>query len=270
MKLGTTTHPKFCRLMRKLSLSKFSTVGVLESLWMMASQFTDDGDLSRFCADDIAAYIDWPSDADDLIDALVACGWLDRDGDGLVVHDFDEHKPNFINDRIRKREQRAASKAKKQAEKTDTERVSQDCPGTSSDNRTESSLFQSSQAQSSQVDSRNKAPSVPRSEPVLSEFHFPIKAKGGGTWTLPMDKFNEYVETFGDRRWIESELRKARQWCRDNSAQRKTPGGMEKFVGGWLARANDRGRLKSNDGPLDELPEMKSKFTRPTSVEVSL
>ncbi|TWU39150.1 hypothetical protein Q31b_42350 [Novipirellula aureliae] len=261
MKLGTTTHPKFCRLMRHLSLSRYCTVGVLESLWMMASQFTDDGDLSRFCADDISAYIDWPGDAEQLVDALVDCGWLDRDGGNLIVHDFDDHKPNFINDRIKKREQRAAAKAKKEAEKADASRVSRDCPRTSQDNRTESPLFQSIPVQPSQVDSRNKAPSVSSSEPALSQFQFPVKAKGGGTWTLPMAKLDEYIDTYGDRKWVDAELRKARQWCSDNRAKRKTPGGMLGFIGRWLAKANDTARPRTPGASSDDdLPEMEMRF----------
>ncbi|QEG43458.1 hypothetical protein [Roseimaritima ulvae] len=84
-------------------------------------------------------------------------------------------------------------------------------------------------------------PSDLRSAPLASEFEFLIKSANGETWSLSREKFSEYVGTFGNPNWVKQELRKARQWCSDNKAKRKTPAGMERFLTGWLSRANDRG-----------------------------
>ncbi len=90
----------------------------------------------------------------------------------------------------------------------------------------------------------NSEPSDSRPAPLASEFEFRIKSAKGESWTLSKPKLAEYVSTFGDSKWVEGELRKARQWCSDNAAKRKTPSGMERFLTGWLSRANDRGHLR--------------------------
>lgn len=181
MKLGTTTHPKFCRLMRRLSLSKFSTVGVLESLWMMAAQFTDDGDLTRFDAEDIAAYIDWPDEPQRLIDALVECGWLDQSDHQLMVHDFADHAPHFVSERLRKREQRAAKRAKT----TDCPRTVPDSPGTASKSPVLSDLVKSSPAQPSQSKSIQETASSDADAPSKKK----SKKKPPHTYSADFERF---------------------------------------------------------------------------------
>jgi hypothetical protein len=120
MKLGTTTHPKFRRLQKQLRLPQYAVVGLLEMLWMMTSQYADDGDISKFTSQEIADYCDFEGDADSLVDGLVACRWIDRDADSLRIHDWEDHRPSYVEDRIRKREERARKRD-----------LSQDCPGQS-------------------------------------------------------------------------------------------------------------------------------------------
>lgn len=103
-------HPKTKLLQKFLKVPLYQVVGLLESLWLMTAQYADDGDLSRLHADQIAAYLEWESDPAELIDLLVKCGWLDRDGDQLRVHDWEEHCPKFVRDRRSKRELRSGSK----------------------------------------------------------------------------------------------------------------------------------------------------------------
>lgn len=61
------------------------------------------------------------------------------------------------------------------------------------------------------------------------------------TWGLTQGKLDEYIETYGEAMDVIAELRKARQYVLDNAVKRKTPSGMARYLGGWLARANDRG-----------------------------
>lgn len=150
MKLGTTSHPKFRRLMRQLSVSQLTSVGILESLWMLAAQFTEDGDVSRFSEEDIAAFIDWPDEPERLVTGLVDCGWLDRDGERLLIHDWDDHKPYFINERIKKRRQREET-----AQATSPRRV----PGQSRGVPGESDLAQSSPVQNKNAANKSPKPS---------------------------------------------------------------------------------------------------------------
>jgi hypothetical protein len=146
MKLGTVTHPKFRRLMMRLNLKQYECAGLLELLWAMAAQFTDDGNLSRFNAEDIAAYLDWRGDPQELVDTLVDCRWLDRDGEAVAIHDWQDHMPHFITERVRKREQRNA-KRPNQIEAVPG--PSRDIAGTVSECCTESDLAQPSPAQPS-------------------------------------------------------------------------------------------------------------------------
>ena len=107
MKIGTTTHPKFRRLQRELGLPAYAVVGPLESLWMLAAQFAEDGDLSRFSALEIADYAGWEGDETKLVEALIACRWLDRNDQTLTIHDWVDHRPDYLSDRVRKRAERS-------------------------------------------------------------------------------------------------------------------------------------------------------------------
>lgn len=135
MKLGTTTHPKFRRLQKQLKLPSYAVAGLLEMLWMLASQYADDGDLTRFSNQEIADYCDYESDADSLVDALVQAKWLDRDADSLRIHDWVDHRPGYIDDKIRKREERAA----KRSNSGDSPPLSEFVQGQSTDNPGKSS-----------------------------------------------------------------------------------------------------------------------------------
>lgn len=111
VKTGTTNHPKFRRLQKQLKLPTYAVAGLLELLWMLTTQFaSEDGDIGRFSNQEIADYCDYEGDADSLVTALVDCKWLDRDADSLQVHDWLDHRPSFIDDRIRIRESRKKSK----------------------------------------------------------------------------------------------------------------------------------------------------------------
>ena len=89
---------KFSSLSRRLGLPRCWTIGILEGLWLFAQTNARSGDLSRFSADDLAGWLEYPGDAKELVDALVACSWLDEDGDPprWSIHDWSVHKPNWL------------------------------------------------------------------------------------------------------------------------------------------------------------------------------
>lgn len=96
MKHQTILNVKFANLQRRLKLPRCFAAGVLETLWKFTEINARDGDLSKFSADEIAAWLEWPHDATDLIDGLVETRWLDRDGEQLTVHAWWEHMPNWL------------------------------------------------------------------------------------------------------------------------------------------------------------------------------
>lgn len=92
MKRGTPTHLKTSRVGRRLGLPKYGAVGVLECLWHLTAENALAGNIGRHANEEIAIAVDWESEPDDLISALVECGWLDEHPEHrLLVHDWPQH-----------------------------------------------------------------------------------------------------------------------------------------------------------------------------------
>lgn len=93
MKTGTLDKIKFMRLSMRLGLPRYAVIGLLEGLWYLTSTSAIDGGIGRFANDEIAAWLEWPGDPDELIRALVATGWIDDVGGDvrLAIHDWEEH-----------------------------------------------------------------------------------------------------------------------------------------------------------------------------------
>ena len=92
MKRGTPNHPKvqvFAELIRR---RRPEAIGYLELLFHFTAQYAPDGAIGRYDDKRIAAGIDWMGRPSQVIDALVAAGWLDRHPTArLVVHDWGDH-----------------------------------------------------------------------------------------------------------------------------------------------------------------------------------
>lgn len=87
---------KFKAFCKRTKAPLCHAVGYLESLWIFAQIQARDGDLTKFTSLEIAGWIEYPGDPQELIDALVETRWLDRVGDRLLVHDWESHKPNWL------------------------------------------------------------------------------------------------------------------------------------------------------------------------------
>ncbi len=97
MKHSTPDSMKFKRLQRRLGESKRGTVGLLELLWIAALNNAKRGDIGRYTNEEIAIECDWEGDPDDLVDALIATGWLDESSEHrLVIHDWPQHAPRYV------------------------------------------------------------------------------------------------------------------------------------------------------------------------------
>jgi len=97
MKVGTDSKLKFKKLKMRLRLALWEATGLLESIWAFASRDAQDGDIGKFSNEEIALSIEWERDPDDLIDAMVACGWFDKDPEfRLIIHDWSQHVPNWL------------------------------------------------------------------------------------------------------------------------------------------------------------------------------
>ena len=80
----------------------------------------------------------------------------------------------------------------------------------------------------------------PSSMVPIAVSDFPCVGRGSKFWHLTEQHCRELQEAYPGVDVL-GEGMKARQWCRDNKAQRKTARGMPKFLNGWLSRAQNRG-----------------------------
>jgi hypothetical protein len=107
MKAGTQNHLKVKRLKRLLGVPLYQAVGILETLWLLAIDCCDEGDVGKYSDEEIADYLEWGGSASELVRALADAGWIDPDQSGrYVIHDWLEHAPEFIRERVRKRRER--------------------------------------------------------------------------------------------------------------------------------------------------------------------
>lgn len=118
MKKETLSKSKFRVLKRRLGKPLCVVVGVLETLWLTTQIDAVAGDIGKLSNEEIAAALEWDGDADELIQTLVDCGWLDEDDEcRLVVHDWSEHVPTYIANAFKRHGKRFANEGAKQPAK---------------------------------------------------------------------------------------------------------------------------------------------------------
>lgn len=101
-------HPKTRKLARRVGGIP-AAIGYLHCLWWWCMDYAPDGDLSGHDSEDIAVACDWDGDPDEIIEHLVASGFIDRDGDVLAVHDWDCYGGAVLAGREGNRERAKAS-----------------------------------------------------------------------------------------------------------------------------------------------------------------
>jgi len=103
MKREARNHSKMRRLCRKLDVPLYQAMGILECLWHLTAVEAWRGDIGKLSNEDIALALDYRGDEDQLIEALVATGWLDKDETcRLLVHDWAEHADNTVQKRAKR------------------------------------------------------------------------------------------------------------------------------------------------------------------------
>lgn len=78
---------------------------------------------------------------------------------------------------------------------------------------------------------------------------FPVVGQGPTEWSLKRKNLDELRAAYPGVDVL-GECRKARLWCLNNPARRKTPRGMTRFLSGWMERVQNRSRA----GPGKPLP----------------
>tara|TARA_R100001129_G_scaffold175548_2_gene148670 strand:+ start:1176 stop:2039 length:864 start_codon:yes stop_codon:yes gene_type:complete len=111
MKSNALNHPKTIRLKARLNLATWEAVGILDTLFIFTAVHAPTGFIGKWRNEEIAVFLDYKGDADELFNALVESGYLEFDDDGLLwVHDWDDHKPKYIKDRETKAIKRKENK----------------------------------------------------------------------------------------------------------------------------------------------------------------
>lgn len=133
-------HPKTQKLARILGLSKPTVVGHLHYLWWWATDYAQDGNLSRFDSLDIAIGAEWEGDPDEFVSALIRSGFL-CDDDGLSIHDWNDYAGKLIERRAKNAERMRAARASTDDERAThvqrTQRARATLPNTTKQNTTE-------------------------------------------------------------------------------------------------------------------------------------
>ncbi len=78
--------------------------------------------------------------------------------------------------------------------------------------------------------------------------HLQLPLKDGTLFSITEAHVAELEETYKGQVDVDTHLRRAIQWCRDNPDKRKTKRGARKFISGWLSRAATPYRPKSFSG----------------------
>jgi hypothetical protein len=113
-----TRHPKVSRFGKSMGVGRHEAIGILVDLWTWAVDYCDgDGDLSKYTSDEILTALGVGQQAAliqvDMIEALLTAGLLDRQGERLTLHDWDEHQGQLVSQREANRERQRRYRQKK-------------------------------------------------------------------------------------------------------------------------------------------------------------
>lgn len=95
MKREAWDHPKFKLLARDLRLPMFAVRGLMESIWLVTGINFPQGGI-RWSAEELAIAIDYPDDAEAMLEALVKRKLLEPIDGGWFVHDWHEHADDAV------------------------------------------------------------------------------------------------------------------------------------------------------------------------------
>lgn len=95
---GAFTSPKIRRLAVILEIPWPHALGLAGLLWRFTAKHAPTGEIGRHDDEEIAAALEWPGDAADLVAALTRCRLLDptESAARLLVHDWPEHAPRYV------------------------------------------------------------------------------------------------------------------------------------------------------------------------------
>jgi len=105
---GAFTSPKIRRLAVVLGVPWPHALGLAGLLWRFTAKHAPTGEIGRHDDEEIAAALEWPGEAEDLVAALVRCRLLDptESAARLLVHDWPEHAPRYVSATLKRQKLR--------------------------------------------------------------------------------------------------------------------------------------------------------------------
>ena len=250
---GFTGHRKYARLTRLLGSAPLA-LGCLELMWEKCCINGDDylGDVV-----DVEAAAQWPGEPGLLCRSLLDAGGEDRAGfieedEGhpghYRCHDFYDHAPRYVARRMEREAERRergqtlsdlrAEAGSKGGKQTASKRPAN---GQQNDSKRKQTAVPPAPAPAPAPLKTCAEPAEADSTPVVLS----MPCVAGKTWPLTEGRLAKWRETFPHLD-VMQEARKMLLYLEDNPAKRKTFGGMGKFTGGWLGRAQDSGGSRAS------------------------
>jgi len=221
---STSDKPEVWAIATKLNIDPDAVVGKLLRIWTWFDDHSEKGNAPIVTR----ALLDRRVGVTGFVTAMIEAGWMQEEGDVLVLPNFDRHNGQTAKNRAltakrvsEHKKSNAAGNAKGNALIVTSALPKEE------KNREEKSINEVS---------KDTSCSEQSSKPVGdSGFVF---ATQNGAWHLQEKKLAEYVATY--RFDVKPELLKAAQWLRDNTSRRPRTGtGVQKFLTRWLNRRDD-------------------------------
>lgn len=228
-------HRKLIGLARALAIRRSYALGHLTALWHTTLEQQEDGDLTTWSDDMIAEAADFPGDSALWVTMLQKHGFLD----GRFIHDWPDYARRYVELRYRTANPGKLAQIRGKWGKTDYRQSKDSPPNNTIPNQTEPTLPNLPFAQSSACSALTvasgveviKLPLPGERELAITDGIFPL-------WKQAYPGID-----------IMTELAKMRAWLLANPKQQKTEKGMDKFINGWLDRAqNSSGGKHANSG----------------------
>jgi hypothetical protein len=221
-------------------LRKLLADGAVAGLWSWALTNAPDGVIIE---DDqeLEEALGWDGEPGVLISVLVEAGWLDREGETVRIHGWEERSGSLK--RAAKMRERRALEKQRTADTSDP-RVQHALP------LAEQSRSDATERNASERDAKDLAPRPPSGgSPPAPVLVFPADGKAK-TWELTSALLAELQVDF-ESVDVLAEAKLALAWVKAKPDRRKTVVGYRAFLTSWLSRAKDSGRFaRSNaNGP---------------------
>lgn len=235
------THPKRRKLEKRLGPK--ACLSFIDLL-LETRQNKPTGRLDGWTAEDIAISAQWDGDSGVFLAALVDLRLIDMDGNGYVIHNWEEHNPYAVASEARIEKARNAAnkmweKRKEGERKGDATSKIEQC----SEHATRMPLAETSNAppDSPRYHTKEKEkPLVPKSADADSRPLLFLPVRGSPPVGIFQKQVDDWQAVYSAVDVLKT-LQEIRIWNEANPTKQKTKSGVLKHITGWLARAQNNG-----------------------------